>query len=513
MPALFSSNTVILSLSLLGIALLVMSLISGFGLYQYLFGPASIRKLVHTYIFKRRIGWVSVIAIMLCTAMVLVVISVMGGWLDTFKQKFRGMSGDIVVYRPGLAGFAGYEQMIDVIRADPDVEEALPLIRAIGLLNILNQHVEGVQVTGLDIEKFSKFNNFRQSLWRQFQKPLADGKTPEAVASFDLLKDIPYEAYRPGDRIAAKRPGIIVGGPLVGFRKNSSGKIVEPAGVFSLWTRLEVVPIEPSYRSFQDTTPVANIYWIVDASLTQLYQIDETSVYVPFDVLQSDMKMTARTVTEEGKEITLPARCSELQVKLKPGADREAVLQRITSPLMAIDDQFNSQMRGNLRVETWEKQREKFLGAVEKEKLLVTMLFGVISIVAVFLIFCILYMIVVEKTRDIGIIKSVGATSRGVAAIFIAYGLAIGVVGASAGLVAGYFFLRYINEIHDAIAQMTGFAMWDPSVYAFDKIPSHLDPMTAAIVVGVSILSAVAGAVVPAIRAATLNPIEALRFE
>jgi lipoprotein-releasing system permease protein len=488
--------------------------ISGFGLFQYALGPAAIGKLVRTYIFKRRIGWVSVIAIMLCTAMVLVVISVMGGWLQTFKQKFRGMSGDIVVYRPGLAGFAGYEEMLAAIRADKDVDEALPLIRAIGLLNILNQRVEGVQVTGLDIEKFSKFNAFRESLWRQYKKPIEQGETPPPVASFDLLPNVPYEAYRPGDRLALRRPGMIVGGPIVGFRKNDKGAVTEPAGVFSLWARLEVVPIEPGYRSITDMTPVPNLYWIVDASLTQLYQLDENSVYVPFDVLQSDMKMTARTVVEEGKEVTLPARCSEIQIKLKPGVDRAAVINRLRPTLLAIDSQFNTDtIMTSLRVETWEKLREDFLNAVENEKGLVTFLFALISIVAIFLIFCILYMIVVEKTRDIGILKSIGTSATGIASIFIGYGLAIGVVGASGGLIIGFIILRYINEIHKGIASLTGRPIWDPKVYAFDRIPSEMDPNTAVVVFLVAVMSAVVGALVPAIRAARMHPIEALRFE
>jgi lipoprotein-releasing system permease protein len=225
--------------------------------------------------------------------------------------------------------------------------------------------------------------------------------------------------------------------------------------------------------------------------------------------------MTARSVVDDkGNDVVLPARCSEIQIKLKPGADRIAVIDRLRPTLLAIDSQFNqNSIMSSLRVETWEKLREDFLNAVENEKLLVTILFGVISIVAVFLIFCILYMIVVEKTRDIGIIKSMGMTSRGVASIFIGYGLAIGVVGATCGLTIGYFFLKYINEIHEGIAGLTGRAIWDPKVYAFDSIPSDMDPATAGIVFGVAVLSAVAGAVLPAIRAATLNPIEALRFE
>jgi lipoprotein-releasing system permease protein len=133
--------------------------------------------------------------------------------------------------------------------------------------------------------------------------------------------------------------------------------------------------------------------------------------------------------------------------------------------------------------------------------------------VAVFLIFCILYMIVIEKTRDIGIIKSVGATSQGVAAIFLGYGLAIGLVGATLGFALAWLIVRYINEIHTWLGQSMGVVIWKPEVYAFDRIPSTMDPTTIVVVMAVAVLSSVIGAVVPAVRAASFNPVEALRFE
>src|SRR5205814_664845 len=150
---------------------------------------------------------------------------------------------------------------------------------------------------------------------------------------------------------------------------------------------------------------------------------------------------------------------------------------------------------------------------VENEKGLVTFLFGLISIVAIFLIFCIFYMIVVEKTRDIGIIKGVGATSSGVAGIFLGYGLAIGVVGAFWGLLVGYLIVHFINEIHTWLGRTTGLVIWKPEVYAFDIIPNTMNSHEVFWIIAIAILSSVLGALVPAMRAAEMNPVEALRWE
>src|SRR5206468_9012008 len=161
----------------------------------------------------------------------------------------------------------------------------------------------------------------------------------------------------------------------------------------------------------------------------------------------------------------------------------------------------SARLLSSLRVQTWEELQAKFLNAVEKEKVLVTFLFSLISIVAVFLIFCIFYMIVVEKTRDIGIIKSVGATSSGVAGIFLGYGATIGILGAGLGLGIGYAIVHNINTIHTWLGKALGVVVWDPEVYAFDTIPNTMDVTEVAVILGVAIVSSILGALIPAIRA------------
>src|SRR3954469_6646956 len=82
--------------------------------------------LILKYLRKRRIAWVSLIAVMLCTTMVIVVISVMGGWLNMFRESFRGLSGDVLVDGQSLSGFPYYDEMIQRIEKLPEVEAAVP---------------------------------------------------------------------------------------------------------------------------------------------------------------------------------------------------------------------------------------------------------------------------------------------------------------------------------------------------------------------------------------------------
>jgi lipoprotein-releasing system permease protein len=133
--------------------------------------------------------------------------------------------------------------------------------------------------------------------------------------------------------------------------------------------------------------------------------------------------------------------------------------------------------------------------------------------VAIFCIFCIFYMIVVEKTKDIGIIKSVGATGSGVLSLFLGYGLAIGVLGAASGLLLAYLIVHNINEIHAWLGRQMGIEIFNAETYQFDKIPSSMDPRTVYWVLATAVVAAVLGALVPAMRAAVMNPVDALRYE
>src|SRR5215210_7018409 len=118
---------------------------------------------------------------MLCTAMVLVVISVMSGWLRMFRASFHGITGDIIVSRKSVAGFPHYEEMIGQIKQIPGVVGVAPTLHTFGLVNIYGQVVDGVQVFGYPIERMAGVSRFRESLLRQYVEPMevaADSRKP-----------------------------------------------------------------------------------------------------------------------------------------------------------------------------------------------------------------------------------------------------------------------------------------------------------------------------------------------
>jgi lipoprotein-releasing system permease protein len=494
--------------------------------------------LILKYLRKRRIAWWSLLAVTLCTTMVLVVISVMGGWLTMFEHSFQGLTGDVVIESNTLAGFPYYQEMIEGMTRQPGIEAAVPTIHTFGIINIGNLASAGVQVMGLPIDQIGKVNRFPQSLYLQYQqfvdkakeakdpaekaKWMKEAEERAARASFALPLDPNVYRHDPDLRKIqtdpAKFPGMIPGSGVIGIHRLSNGQTVgrDPL-IYYTPVKLTTIAIHPGEMGVNEKDKNESVYWIVDDSHTGLWQYDNTFVYVSFDELQNALQMTAQPYeTDTGLKGVEPARTSEIHVRVNPDFDLNRAKEEVVSVVkQVIQDHLDKGDPAFIAptVQTWREKQHVWIDAISNEKLLTVLLFSIISIVAVFLVFCIFYMIVMEKTKDIGIIKSVGATSTGVAGIFLGYGLVIGLVGSLLGLLCSFLIVHYINELHAGLGYLFHVQIWNPEVYLFDKIPNTMSWRDIAVIVPIAIVSSVLGALLPAIRAARMNPVDSLRWE
>jgi lipoprotein-releasing system permease protein len=324
----------------------------------------------------------------------------------------------------------------------------------------------------------------------------ADGSTPAtdggAAPAAGAARSDPFRAARPeeGDTMDPAKEqftGIVPGIGLASFRDSD--------GV----DRFLVLPGDDVKITFPTAgTPpkaVSDTFTIVDFYESKMSEYDSNFVFVPIAALQ---RMRGMIDPQTG----IPS-VNSIQIKLKPGADLNVVRDRLRKA-------FPAEMYA---VSTWRDKQGPLLSAVDMEMAVLNILLFLIIAVAGFGILAIFFMIVVEKTRDIGILKSLGAGSAGIAGIFLGYGLFLGLVGAGVGLALGLAITWNINAIRAGVEWCTGQRVFDPSIYYFFKIPTIVNPFTVAWIIVGAVGIAVAASVLPALRAARLHPVEALRHD
>jgi lipoprotein-releasing system permease protein len=219
-------------------------------------------------------------------------------------------------------------------------------------------------------------------------------------------------------------------------------------------------------------------------------EYDSQYVYVPLKHLQLLRNMDDRV--------------TEIQIRLKDYDKDHKVVEARLQKLFSAE---------GMQVSTWEEMQGPLLAAIAVERGILNVLLFMIVGVAGFGILAIFSMIVVEKTRDIGILKALGASNWGVLKIFVGYGLLLGVVGAGLGTALGVTITTYVNPIEHGLALLTGQDIFPRDIYYFKDIPTDMQPMTVLLInlgaVGIAVLFSI----LPALRAALLHPVRALRYE
>jgi lipoprotein-releasing system permease protein len=164
-------------------------------------------------------------------------------------------------------------------------------------------------------------------------------------------------------------------------------------------------------------------------------------------------------------------------------------------------------------VTDWKAMNASLFEALAVERVAMFVVLSIIVLVAVFNILSSLIMLVRAKTRDIAILRTMGASRRSVLKIFITIGSVIGAGGTLAGLLAGFVFLFFRQGVVRFVEFVTGQNLWDPKIRFLTELPSRADPVEIAGIVVMALLLSFLATLYPALKAASTDPVQVLRYE
>jgi lipoprotein-releasing system permease protein len=466
------------------------------------------------YLLTRYLAMACVVSVMLGVATLIVVNSVMAGFSDKLKDRLHGLLSDVLIEAQSYDGFPNYKEMMARIEQDPElsqkIEAMTPTLEIFAMLQFeraSGQITRAVRLIGIDPVGRTKVGGFSEYLKLQKGRPDPSfALSPQARQRFFEMQarrpyvvdgileaphrepgDPPPPDPPPGGGMQLKIPeSIIVGYALAAIRTRNpeTGKpedrvILEPGDAVVLTTVSGGARLAPVYDRFT----------VCDYFKSEMSEYDANYVFVPLEYLQ--------------RLRTMENRVTSIQIKLHDYQDAKEVVKKLGTMFASWD----------VHAETWEEKQGPILGAISIERGLLNVLLFLIIGVAGFGILAIFAMIVAEKTRDIGILKALGASDGGVMKIFLGYGLLLGVVGTTLGTVLGLQITTHVNDIEHVLTKLTGHEIFDRSIYYFDRIPTTIQFWAVTLVNIGAVTIAVLASVLPALRAALLHPVRALRYE
>ncbi len=513
--------------------------------------------LTRRYLTTKVMPLLAAVAVMLCAAMVLIVWSIMGGFLAMFLGAGRTLMGDVSINWPTV-GFAHYEELCADLSKRPEVAGAAPCIETFGMVSLPDERLKGVKIMGIQGESFAKVTGYGDTLW---WKPLKEPLPGDTKRDDPRLKqpELWVRRLADGKQLAERDPasGDVQGAAVLGievtnFNKRQPGGFVVPMAygtraadgtvkydnTFMVESTITLSVVPMGKRGI-NVDVVTRVFPVANEFKSGLYDIDENLIFVRLEDLQEMLTMDAaerlveRKDAKEGTGFEIdpstgeekfedlktegvePARVTTVYVRAAEGVTPEALAAVCTGVYADFAARYPRDVppAGVMKVKTWRELQGAMIAAVEKETGLVLFINTFISMVASFLILAIFWAMVSEKTKDIGVLRSMGAGKRGVAGIWLFYGVMIGVIGSALGIAIACGIVWNINPIHEWMGRSLGLTIWDPKIYYFSEIPNHVDPNKAAMVFAGGLFFSVLGALVPALRAANMDPVRALRFE
>ena len=403
--------------------------------------------------------WISIAGVGLGVMALIVVIAVMSGFSKDLRDKILGTNSHVVVSNMNRAMVENYDGIIKKVRSVKGVIAAAPFImNQVMLIN--GDRVSGIVVRGIDPEKEETVSDL--------------GKNMVSGTVSDLKTKSSFSGEIKG-REKKNRAGIILGKELSRRLGVGVGDIVSMVSPVS---RVTPVGLIPRMKLFK----------VVGVFESGMYEYDAN---LSFILLKSAQKFFSMKNGVSGIEV----RVADIE---QAGNIASVIQKELGFPYLVRD---------------WMRMNRNLFSALKLEKVVMFIILILIIFVAAFNIVSTLFMLVMEKAKEIAILKSMGASCSSIMKIYSYQGLVIGLVGTFLGCATGFVIVPNLNEIVGSIESIFGIVAFPSDVYYLDRLPSKIQYMDSFLIIIFSVVICLVASLYPAWRASKLDLVDGLRYE
>ena len=419
--------------------------------------------------------WISIGGVALGVMALIVVIAVMSGFGKDLRDKILGTNSHIVVTNITRSGMDNFESVITKVMQSEGIKAAAPFILNQVMLTFGSKS-SGVVVRGVDPE--------REAMVSDLEKNMIQGE-------IGILK------RRKKTKVGYGYDNIIIGKELsqkLGVQVGDAISMVSPA------SRLTPMGLIPKIKLFK----------VVGLFESGMFEYDSSLAFISVQSAQRFFAM-------KGKVSGIEIRVEDIDRADQIAELLQENLGLPVSESLQGQDKIAKLLQENLGfpyyVRDWMRMNKNLFSALRLEKIVMFIILILIILVAAFNIVSTLFMVVMEKTKEIAILKSMGASRASIMKIFSFQGLIIGLLGTLIGCVGGFTIVPNLNEIVGFIENIFGISAFPSDVYYLDKLPSEIQYMDSLLIVVFSIAICFVASLYPAWRASRIDPVDGLRYE